>query len=117
MYIHTYIYNIYIYPYIYIMSILIYLYIYILLGQNCCQCYNLSSFRNYGRGFIVNKQESKEPHFPFNFFRHIMTDVNHIPGNADSKKINKEPVIRSNESAEFNHNSVCTARKKRHPIQ
>ena len=99
------------------MSILIYLYIYILLGQNCCQCYNLSSFRNYGRGFIVNKQESKEPHFPFNFFRHIMTDVNHIPGNADSKKINKEPVIRSNESAEFNHNSVCTARKKRHPIQ
>ena len=90
MYIYTYIYNIYISIHIY--NVYFDIFIYIALRQNCCQCYNLSSFRNYGRGFIANKQESNEPHFPFNFFGHIMTDVNHIPGNADSKKLTKNQL-------------------------
>ena len=28
--------------------------------QSCCQCYNISSFRNPEKGFFFNKPENKE---------------------------------------------------------
>ena len=43
------------------------------LKQTYDQCYYLSSFLNSGRSFLVNRQESKKPHYPFNMFRHRMT--------------------------------------------
>ena len=100
---HTYILYIYIYIYIYTL--------YIILEQIFYQFYNVSSFRNHGRGFLVNKLESKDLRYPFNMFAQIMTRYKIIFHVTLIQNMNKE-LVRELVAMLWSHSSIWTGGRK-----